>query len=1091
MKLFNNNRIYSLDPWTIFSVFSTTETLTSKKFNVTTSLFFTGLFKLNLHDELSRRLYYNGIFCIFDLDENSLQPITTKIDVGDGKNLIIYQGTLNSLLENDQFFKCDDFANVLNKSAFIFHNYRWTEICTKFSDKDIFICGGSSTRRHILAPIHLKLMTVLTNFDFTYQDVVSSFNDISKLKQISLPKGNLNPTKTYKLKQSKNSFNSPNGTIYSYSTLSSLGWPNGGATLNNIFKIKNYSTLSSSNKDLIKDNIKNSTTPCSPSTTGQPFILNESIPITQNVHAPLEPGGKDSHFSFYLETIKSIISVVEDNLTKGSSLQAYSAQLQREAQLKLEESWLKILKEKLNEDDNVENIRHKLPNIFKTSKSTLEIAYHNGDLKRRFKNLLNEMNNPEFLLLTLGYIISQFKFNKRNVIAMSIANNILYEIFKSKKSQFKDFKSFKIYYGYYNEKLEKDDLTKVGRLGTYFMYLFINDPTSIFSEEFAENDFDSDISLQINPEYTQLVRDEIMLHPKSIPMICQPNPWGKNLYGGFLENEFLKESIITGSSYHKHNMKNKDNLYNAVNYFNSIKFSINNDLLNYLNTHKGELLINLLDNLKLKAGDKDISESEKLQRNITLKLAEIYKNIPFYLNTHADWRGRIYTHSFFISYQGGDLSSAVLQFFDGESLTESGLEYFYIHGANCYGKDGLGKKVFADRIKWVKENTNKIIELDPEFIASAESPYKFLAFSLALSNLQKDPNAIIKLPVWLDATCSGIQHLSGLLADFTLGSNVNLVPSENISDIYSSLLKPINHNINKFGKENLEFQNLSTIKLTRKIIKRPIMTKVYNVSILGIKDQLISEFKKINLGENTIRYEAPGINGYVLLNNAEVLKIASIINKTIFTEFPSLKTIYDYFLEIVRLMVKIGIPIVWFTPSGLEITQSYLKSDVYKVSINIRGKSKKMVLKDWKNEIDTIKQVNAIIPNIIHSLDASHLVNLINSAINNKFTPILGVHDCFGTHPNRMDNLSYEVKKEFILLYSNPTFLESFHNRLIQSIKDNNFIIEKDTSSKGLNTSAASTDIVIVGNKKLKIPIYPKIGKLEIKNIINSKYMIM
>ena len=1075
MKLFNNNRIYSLDPWTIFSVFSTTETFTSKKFNVTTSLFFTGLFKLNLHDELSRRLYYNGISCIFDLDDKCLQPSTTKIDVGEGHNLIVYQGTLNSLLENnDQFFKSDDFANLINKSAFIFHNYRWTEICTRFSDKDIFICGGSTTRRHILAPIHLKLMTVLTNFDFTYQDVVSSFNDISKLKQISLPKGNLNPTKTYKLKQSKNPFKSLNGTIYS------------------------YSTLSSSNKGLIKDNIKNSTTPCLFSRSGEPFILNDSasdvsITSTQNSEVAVgnHPTRKDSHFSFYLETIKSIIGVVEDDLTKGSNSHEHSAQLQREAQLKLEESWLKILKEKLNEDDNVENIRHKLPNIFKTSKSTLDIAYHNGDLKRRFKNLLNEMNNPEFLLLTLGYIISQFKFNKRNVIAMSIANNILYEIFKSKKSQFKDFKSFKIYYGYYNEKLEKDDLTKVGRLGTYFMYLFINDPTSVFSEDFVESDFESDISLQINPDYTQLVRDEIMLHPKSIPMICQPNPWGKNLYGGFLENEFLKESIITGSSYHKHNMKNKDNLYNAVNYFNSIKFSINNDLLNYLNTHNGELLINLLDELKLKAGDKDISESEKLQRNITLKLAEIYKNIPFYLNTHADWRGRIYTHSFFISYQGGDLSSAVLQFYDGESLSESGLKYFYIHGANCYGRDGLGKKIFEDRVKWVIKNTNKIIELDPEFIASAESPYKFLAFSLALSELQKDPKAIIKLPVWLDATCSGIQHLSGLLADFTLGSNVNLVPSENISDIYSSLLQPINHNINKFGKENIEFQNLSNIKLTRKIIKRPIMTKVYNVSILGIKDQLISEFKKINLGENTIRYEAPGINGYVLLNNSEVLKIASIINKTIFTEFPSLKTIYDYFLEIVRLMVKIGIPIVWFTPSGLEITQSYLKSDVYKVSINIRGKSKKMVLKDWKNEIDTIKQVNAIIPNIIHSLDASHLVNLINTAINNKFTPILGVHDCFGTHPNRMDYLSYEVKKEFILLYSNPTFLESFHNRLIQSIKDNNFIIEKDTSSKGLNTSAASTDIVIVGNKKLKVPTPPRLGKLEIKNIINSKYMIM
>jgi DNA-directed RNA polymerase len=268
------------------------------------------------------------------------------------------------------------------------------------------------------------------------------------------------------------------------------------------------------------------------------------------------------------------------------------------------------------------------------------------------------------------------------------------------------------------------------------------------------------------------------------------------------------------------------------------------------------------------------------------------------------------------------------------------------------------------------------------------------------------------------------------------------------------------------------------------------MTKVYNVSILGIRDQLISEFTLVNLGAKTIRYKAPAINGHVLLNNSEVLKIASIINKTIFNEFPSLKTIYDYFLTIVRLMVKLGIPLVWFTPSGLEITQSYSKSEIYKVSINIRGRSRKMVLKDWIDKIDGNKQINAVIPNIIHSLDASHLINLINSAIKDNFTPILTIHDCFGTHPNRMEYLAHEVKKEFIILYSDANFLQTFHNRLIQSIKDNNFIIEKDTSSR-VNTLGESGNIVILGNKKLKIPTYPKIGKLEINNIINSKYMIM
>jgi len=45
---------------------------------------------------------------------------------------------------------------------------------------------------------------------------------------------------------------------------------------------------------------------------------------------------------------------------------------------------------------------------------------------------------------------------------------------------------------------------------------------------------------------------------------------------------------------------------------------------------------------------------------------------------------------------------------------------------------------------------------------------------------------------------------------------------------------------------------------------------------------------------------------------------------------------------------------------------------------------------------------------------ASHLINLINSADFKKFSPIITVHDCFGTHPNKLNTLSYNVKKEFV-----------------------------------------------------------------------------
>lgn len=64
----------------------------------------------------------------------------------------------------------------------------------------------------------------------------------------------------------------------------------------------------------------------------------------------------------------------------------------------------------------------------------------------------------------------------------------------------------------------------------------------------------------------------------------------------------------------------------------------------------------------------------------------------FYLNTHADWRKNLYK-IILISYQGGDLSSALLNFWEGEPLTESGKSFLYIYGANIYNENNISKKI--------------------------------------------------------------------------------------------------------------------------------------------------------------------------------------------------------------------------------------------------------------------------------------------------------------------------------------------------------------------------------------------------------------
>lgn len=141
-----------------------------------------------------------------------------------------------------------------------------------------------------------------------------------------------------------------------------------------------------------------------------------------------------------------------------------------------------------------------------------------------------------------------------------------------------------------------------------------------------------------------------------------------------------------------------------------------------------------------------------------------------------------------------------------------------------------------------------------------------------------------------------------------------------------------------------------------------------------------------------------------------------------------------------------------------------------------------MIIRESLNELDKVKQTNSIIPNIIHSLDATHLINLINKALDQRFGPILTVHDCFGTLPNKMDELAFMVKKEFIILYSQKNFLETYHNRLMQSIKDNKYDV--------IFSKENNCNYVLLENNWIKIPNTPNLGDLDLKKIIDSKYMI-
>nr|YP_025889.1 DNA-dependent RNA polymerase [Moniliophthora perniciosa]AAQ74287.1 DNA-dependent RNA polymerase [Moniliophthora perniciosa] len=1013
----------------------------------------------------------------------------TKIEHINKKEIFIApsfpdQEILLHFLSRDNFFNLSFFEFIFEKEKqysfeyiFVFDDMSWHKICARFATASIDISGGSNNKKHLLSPLQSKLSLFLAcwqNGANSSMEIVESFHreltetdkklfdyTTKSIQDLIIEYVRSNEEYKSKLladyKNPKIDINEPK--IWNDEN------ENKSSTLS-------ISPLSKQNKNGIR---KYHTSSC---------LFNSTSAVTSEP----TPAFKKSVIASYLDSIKEIIDET-NNLDTEQDNKKY------EAQQKLENNWIEIISDKLNDNKFLLN-KHpdKVLSSIKSSKETLDVMKENNYLSRKFPTIGERLNNFDYIILTFSICLAFYSRISYNSIALRVGGEILFHMWK-KEVRYENNHNFKEF-----KNSVRMDTVNILKLGDFFMSLLQTYPHDLFYRNIKIDSYYTNEPnfLNINNYYLEDIKKNIIIDPNTFPMIVNPNSWSKDTYGGFLSNKSRELDIITGNESHDHIIENKALIYQTVNYLNSIKFGVNNMLLDYITSEEGKYIL------------EHIKPNDALQRTITLEVAKLYERGPFYLNTHADWRGRIYTQSFFLSYQSGDLSLSLLNFWEGEKVNEEGKFYLYIYGANSHNQNKISKASFKDRIDWVNKNYDKIINLDRELILTAESPFIFTAFCLNMREIHNNPNALIKTPVFLDASCSGIQHLAALMKDLELGANTNLIEStieEKPGDIYERLLEPINKAINKFGEENIEYSMLSLVKLTRKEVKVPIMTKVYNVTKYGISNQLQSIFKNIDeeifvdefytkpkneihndfldsfkSNKSKTKFICKGKDGkYIRLSNKEIYKIASIINDQIFVVFPSLNEIYNYFIELAKLAVKLELPMTWITPSGLKITQNYFKRKKKVISISIFGKSKKIVIKENTDKIDKGKQIQSIIPNIIHSLDATHLMNIIQNAINDNFNPVITIHDCFGTLPNYMGSLEYRVKKQFVLLYSDNKFLNDYHTRFIQNLEDNQFVI-KETNDKSY--------VLLENDKFLEIPTIPKLGKLDLEKIIKSKYMI-
>ena len=651
-----------------------------------------------------------------------------------------------------------------------------------------------------------------------------------------------------------------------------------------------------------------------------------------------------------------------------------------------------------------------------------------------------------------------------------------------------------------------------------------------------------------------------------IPMIVPPKEYGHtngtDILGGYLLNdkEYIIPIIIKNPNLLEQSKINQqNNVYDLVNNLSSVSYKINTQVLDFILENglkyglildfsvKHELEIKKINGKKLtiletKTLDSFLSKKQ-LEMNI-LGLAIIFKNVPqFYIPVRLDNRGRVYCNVDFLHYQGIELAKSLLLFSKGEKIPKSdskSIKFLKIFGANCFG-NGIGKKSFEERVQWVNENENDILDFkNGNLISKADSKLLFIAFCFEFLNyhnslLNNETFYISHFPIQLDATCNGYQHLSLLIGDQDLAVELNIIPGQDevidypkdfynfvalkINDYFLKLILVETENLEKYKNLNEKDPNYSKdaidkskkiiescnkllkFKINRSIVKAPLMVKPYNASFSRmteyIKENLKKTYQIVNDNGLYNNLETEKKKKYIVLyeskthkdvkiNNFDVDFFISTMEKVFYSEFPKLKSFSDYLLNVASICNFLNIPIIWSLPTGLEVNQYYVDTEAIRLK-PFKFKKSTYNLKIKTNKINKKKQSRALMPNLIHSLDASSLSLILNLFYENRKNDVdkinfFAIHDCFAVTANNIDNLFKYIKLVYIKIYSEDSYLLKFDKGIIDSIK-NQF---------GAESFNDKNRTITVNNTTLEYPNVNEVivGKIEASQIKKSKFII-
>ena len=517
---------------------------------------------------------------------------------------------------------------------------------------------------------------------------------------------------------------------------------------------------------------------------------------------------------------------------------------------------------------------------------------------------------------------------------------------------------------------------------------------------------------------------------------------------------------------------------------------------------------NTLDEDKRKGWRITASEIASLNRGIDgdrvtmlqdIAVAESLQDHPrWYLPHSLDFRGRVYPVPSF-NGQRADHIRGLFTFAEPIPIGDDGAYWLAIHLANCGDFLSVSKRSLIDRFTWVIDNEEiiKSVAASPKetinFWSQADKPFQFVAACIEYAGfLREGISYKSSLPVALDGSNSGLQHYSASLRS-PEGAYVNMIPSDIPADLYQMVADGVVAAVTD-DLCNEEVSDIAQIVLNqginRKLVKRNAMTFSYSSGEYGFKQQHMTDLMK-PLARKVLSGEIPKHPYSVLYTNKQghisddggykaAGYIANKVYGVITTLVKDATAGMHFFQDCAKALAHESKGLAWRTPIGLPVSHRYTEWDSKTVQMFLHDKSISVIdtLQPEDGEaVDTKRRItltirtkpstrinkakakSAISPNVIHSLDASHLMLTVLKAKAQGITSFSLIHDSFGTHTSNTSEFFYIIREAFVDMYENYCPYKTIYKSTLKSLKD-----------------------------KSKAPQVPQKGTLDVQQIYSSLY---